>query len=95
MEEISFRTGKRHSVVLYHLEQLTEWRLVEVVKNARYSEKGRRTIWGLNLKYPNLIRTVYKRVLQFFYTHNELEKMCNINTNSRIKLSGFSVSKIN
>jgi DNA-binding transcriptional ArsR family regulator len=85
VEEIAFRTGKRHSVVIYHLEQLTGWKLVEVVKNGRYGEKGRRNIWGLNLRYPNLINSIYSRILKFFYTQSELEKMCNSNKNVRTK----------
>jgi DNA-binding transcriptional ArsR family regulator len=85
VEEIAFRTGKRHSVVIYHLEQLTNWKVVEVVKNGRYGMKGRRNIWGLNLKYPNLINSIYSRIIKFFYTQSELEKMCNINTNVRMR----------
>jgi len=85
VEEIAFKLGKRHSVVIYHLEQLEKWRLVDVVKNGRYGEKGRRNIWGLNLNFPNLVNGVYSRILKFFYTQSELEKMCNKNTNVRMK----------
>ena len=85
VEEISFRTGKRHSVIIYHLEQLVDWKLVEIVKNGVYGNKNKRSIWGLNLKYPNLIHTVYGRILKFFYTQSELDKMCNVNQNVRKK----------
>lgn len=83
VEDIAHRIGKRHSVVIYHLEQLTEWKLVEVVKNGKYGIKTRRSIWGLNLKYPRLIQEIYTRILKFFYTQNDLEIMCNINKNVR------------
>jgi len=84
VEYIAHRIGKRHSLVTYHLEQLAEWKLVEVVKNNRYGSKVKRSIWGLNLKYPNLIREIYTRILKIFFTQNDLEKMCNINRNARI-----------
>jgi DNA-binding transcriptional ArsR family regulator len=85
VEEMAFRIGKRHSVIIYHLEQLANWKIVEVVKSGRYGIKGRRNIWGLNMKFPNLISSVYSRIIKFFYTQNELEKMCNVNTNVRTR----------
>ena len=48
VEEIAHRLGKRHSIVTYHLEQLAEWKLVEVVKNNKYGSKVKRSIRGLN-----------------------------------------------
>ena len=84
VEDMAHRIGKRHSIVIYHLEQLAEWKLVEVVKNNIYGSKEKRSIWGLNLKYPNLIREIYTRILKIFFTQNDLEKMCNINRNARI-----------
>jgi DNA-binding transcriptional ArsR family regulator len=84
VEEIARSLGKRHSVIIYHLEQLNYKRLVEVVKNFNYGSKGRRSIWGLNLKYPSLVQEVYSHTLKFFYTPDELEKMCSINKNARI-----------
>lgn len=83
VEEIARRIGKRHSVIIYHLEQLLKWRIVEIVKSVKYGASIKRSLWGLNLAYPNLLREIYSRVLKFFYTHNELEKMCSVNKNVR------------
>jgi len=83
VEELSKKLGKRHSVIIHHLEQLSKWNLVNVVKNYNHGNKLRRSIWGLNLKLPNLIYNVYGHILKFFYTHDELEKMTSINKNVR------------
>ena len=82
-EEIARKTGKRHSVVIYHLEQLHNWQLVGVVKLTGYGFKQRRSIWGLNLKYPNLVKEVYGYLLKTFYTAKDLDSMCNVNKNVR------------
>jgi len=83
VEELAKRLGKRHSVIIHHLEQLSRWKLIGVVKTSSYGSKQRRCIWGLNLKYPNLIYNIYGHILKFFYTQNELEKMCSVNKNTR------------
>ena len=87
VEEIARRLGKRHSVIIYHLERLLSWKIVKVVKSVEYRNAGKRTIWGLNLEYPNLIREIYSRILKFFFTEKELDKMCNINKNVRKQIS--------
>ena len=83
VEEISHRLGKRHSVVIHHLEKLMDWKIVDVVKTYKYGRKQRRSIWGLNLRYPNLIKDVYSYLLKTFYTISELEELCNINQSAR------------
>lgn len=83
VEEIARRLGKRHSVVIYHLERLTDWKIVKIVKSVEYGDTEKRTIWGLNIDYPDLIREIYSRVLKFFFTQKELDKMCSINRNVR------------
>jgi len=83
VEDIARRIGKRHSVVIYHLERLLEWRIVKIIKSVEYGNTEKRTIWGLNLEYPNLMREVYTRILKFFFTQKELDKMCSINRNVR------------
>jgi DNA-binding transcriptional ArsR family regulator len=83
VEEIAQKLGKRHSVVIHHLEKLSEWKVVDVVKTSKYGSKERRSIWGLNLKYPNLVQSVYSHMLKTFFTVNDLEKMCSVNVNVR------------
>jgi len=83
VEEISHRLGKRHSVIIHHLEKLMDWKIVDVVKSYKYGRKQRRSIWGLNLRYPNLIKDVYSYLLKTFYTISELEELCNVNQTAR------------
>ena len=85
VEEISKRLGKRHSVIIYHLERLLNWNVVKIVKSTQYGNTEKRVIWGLNLDYPNLVKEVYSRVLKLFFTQKELDKMCSINRNTRHK----------
>lgn len=83
VEEMARKLGKRHSVIIHHLEKLMDWKIVEVVKNYKYGDKSKRSVWGLNLRYPNLISNLYNYMIKTFYTVSELEKMCNININVR------------
>jgi len=83
VEEISHRLGKRHSVVIHHLEKLMEWKIVDVVRTFKYGRKQKRSIWGLNLKYPNLVQNVYAHMLKTFYTVSELDKTCSVNKSVR------------
>ncbi len=84
VEEIANKIGKRHSVVIHHLEKLMEWKVVDVVKTYKYGNRQKRSIWGLNLKYPNLVQNVYSYMIKTFYNVNELDRMCCINRNVRI-----------
>jgi DNA-binding transcriptional ArsR family regulator len=83
VEDIAQKLGKRHSVVIHHLEKLYKWKVVDVVKTSNYGDKQRRSIWGLNLKYPNLVQSVYSHMLKTFFTVNDLERMCSVNVNVR------------
>ena len=88
VEEISYRLGKRHSVIIHHLEKLMSWKIVDVIRSFSYGNKQKRSIWGLNLKYPNLVESIYSHMLKTFYTSSELDKMCNVNKNAReVKLA--------
>lgn len=83
VEDMAQRLGKRHSVIIHHLEKLMEWKIVDVVRTFKHGGKERRSIWGLNLKYPNIVQNVYSHMLKTFYTVNELERMCSINRSVR------------
>ncbi|NIM47401.1 MAG: hypothetical protein GTN40_04575 [Candidatus Aenigmarchaeota archaeon] len=83
VERISHKLGKRHSVVIHHLEKLQYWRLVDVVKHDDYGTRKKRSIWGLNLTYSKLIKELYVYLLKTFYTVEELERLCNVNVNVR------------
>jgi len=83
VEELSYKLGKRHSVIIHHLEKLFDWKIVDVIRTSKYGSRQKRSIWGLNLKYPNLIQTIYSHMLKTFYTQNELDKMCSINKCTR------------
>jgi len=83
VEEIASKLGKRHSVIIHHLEMLEGWKLVKVVKHSNYGDKTRRRVWGLNLECPAVVAEIYRYALKNFYTQKELESMCSINKNVR------------
>ncbi len=86
VEEIAYKLGKRHSVVIHHLEKLNQCKIVEIIRLLKYGDKERRSIWGLNMKYPNLVQTVYTHMLKTFYTANELDRLCSINKDARSEI---------
>jgi len=86
VEEIAYKLGKRHSVVIHHLEKLNQCKIVEIIRLLKYGDKERRSIWGLNMKYPNLVQTVYTHMLNTFYTANELDRLCSINKDARSEI---------
>ena len=92
VEEMSFKLGKRHSVVIHHLEKLSDWKIVDVVKSFKHGNRERRSIWGLNLKYPNLVQGIYSHMLKTFYTPTKLDKMCCIDKNIRKTLLIVGIS---
>ncbi|MEM5794141.1 MAG: winged helix-turn-helix domain-containing protein [Candidatus Aenigmatarchaeota archaeon] len=79
VEELCFKLGIKPSVCIHHLEKLADWKLVEVRKSRKYGEKSRRSIWGLNLKYPNWILECYKNIRNYFFTEKELEEITSKN----------------
>ena len=85
VEEIARKLGKRHSVIIYHLEKLKGWKLVSIVKSYKYGNKEKRSIWGLDLRYVNLIQNLYSHMTKTLYTMKDLEEMCSINKNVRME----------
>jgi len=83
VEDLCFRLGIRPTVCLYHLEKLKDCNLTEVKKNQKYGKKTRRSIWGLNLKYPSWIQECYKMTKNYFFSERELVGMININKSFR------------
>ena len=84
VEDICFKLGIRQSLCIHHLEKLMDCRLVDVKKNQRYGNKTRRSIWGLDLRYPNWILECYKSVRSHFFSEKDLDKITNINKSLRI-----------
>jgi DNA-binding transcriptional ArsR family regulator len=85
VEDIAKKLGKRHSVIIYHLEKLKEWKLVSIVRSYKYGSKKKRSIWGLDLRYTNLIQDLYAHMTKTLYTMKDLEEMCSINRNVRME----------
>jgi len=83
VENLCFKLGIRQSVCIHHLEKLNEWKLIEVKKNQKYGKKTRRSIWGLDLRYPNWILECYKNIRTHFFSEKELDKITNINKSLR------------
>ncbi len=84
VEELSFRLGIRQSICIHHLEKLNEWKLLEVKKTQKYGNKSRRSIWGLNLRYPNWIMECYKNIRSYFFSEKELEELTSKNKGFRV-----------
>jgi DNA-binding transcriptional ArsR family regulator len=84
VEYLCYKLGIRPSVCIHHLEKLEEWRLIEVKKNQRYGKKTRRSIWGLNLRYPDWISECYKSLRTHFFSEKELNQITNINKSLRV-----------
>lgn len=59
VSELKDKLKLHHSTVIYHLEKLQEYKLVEPV-----SQAGKRRYWRLDLKYPKWIERVHN------YTQN-------------------------
>jgi len=86
VEQLSFKLGIRPTVCIHHLEKLEKWKLVEVKKRQNYGNKERRTIWGLNLRYPSWVLECYKNIRTFFFSEKELKEITSRNKSFR-KLS--------
>jgi len=85
VEELSFSLGIRPTITIHHLERLEQWKLLEVKKNQKFGQKERRSIWGLDLKYPNWILECYKTIRTQFFTEKQLNDITQKNRSARIK----------
>jgi hypothetical protein len=83
VEELAFRLGTRPRVIIFHLERMKNWKLLEVKKNQKYGNKERRSIWGIDLRYPNWILECYKTIRTHFFTEDELNEITNQNKSFR------------
>ena len=83
VEELSFRLGVSQRVVIYHLEKLKEWRIVEVKKSQKYGDKSRRSIWGLDLNNTNWVIRCYNNIVKHFFDERELEQLTTKNKSFR------------
>jgi DNA-binding transcriptional ArsR family regulator len=84
VEEICFKMGIRQSICIHHLERLLDWKLVEIKKNQRYGKRTRRSIWGLDLRYPDWILECYKSIRNHFFSEKDLYQITNINKSLRV-----------
>ena len=82
VEQLAYKFGTYHRIIIYHLEKLQNWKLVTVKKSSSYGKKTKRSIWGLDLKYPNWVLEVYSSIQQAFEKDN-IEEIYNKNINIR------------
>lgn len=82
VEQLAYKLGTYHRIIIYHLERLQNWKLVTVKKSSSYGNKTKRSIWGLDLKYPNWILEVYSTI-KGSSEYDSLESICNKNINIR------------
>jgi hypothetical protein len=83
VEDLAFKLGIRPRVLIYHLEKMEGWKLLEVKKSQKYGNKERRSIWGLDLRYPNWVLECYKTIRTHFFTEDELNQITNKNKSFR------------
>jgi DNA-binding transcriptional ArsR family regulator len=84
VEDLAFKLGTRQSIIIHHLERLSDWKLVEVKKNQKYGKSTRRSIWGLDLRYSTWILECYKNLRNHFFSEKDLYKMTTVNKNLRM-----------
>ena len=74
-EEMAFRLGLSHRTVLYHLDILHDYELVEVRKFRKRGNKYLRSVWGLREKNGHL-KKVFTKIKNGF-CEKELDKKVN------------------
>lgn len=82
VEQLAYRLGTYHRVVIHHLERLEKWEIVKVRRMKTHGAKTRRSIWGLNLQYPNWLFEVYENI-KSSYSEDDLKKISSINSKLR------------
>jgi DNA-binding transcriptional ArsR family regulator len=83
VEEMAFRIGVRSRTVVYHLERLKQWKLVDVKKVQKHGDKSRMSIWGLNLENRDWIIKCYSNITTHFFDDAELDEMTSRNISFR------------
>jgi DNA-binding transcriptional ArsR family regulator len=93
VEYMAFRLGTYHRIIIHHLERLEKWGLVEVKRFRGTGRRGKRSVWGLNLKHPNWIFEVYGSIKAGF-TRGELKLICSRKKSMRNGIRKFRTSKL-
>lgn len=83
-ERIAYFLGISHRTVLYHLDILKEYELVEVRGFRKKGQKLMRSIWGLNSKNRIDLKRVFSRIKRKFDSV-ELDQIVNGKKNCRNK----------
>ena len=83
VEELAFKIGVRPRIIIYHLERLKEWGLVEVRKNKKHGNKNRRSIWGIDLKHPSWVMECYNSIITHFFDERKLNEFTRKNKSFR------------
>ena len=82
-EKIASNLGISHRTVLYHLDILQDYELVEVREFRKKGSKLLRSIWGLNAENKKNLNKIFGRIKRKF-NMEDLEKMITLNgKNSR------------
>ncbi len=79
-EKLSEKLGLSHRTVLYHLNVLEGFGMVEVRRHRKFGNKLVRSVWGLSEQKRN--QEIFKKIEDEFGT-SELEKLINKNSNGR------------
>ncbi len=82
VEHMSRRLGRRHSIIIYHLEALKEMGLAKVVIEKRHGNSSRRSVWGLRMDNKELVNLVRDYVFSA-YSREKLWEMTTRNLRMR------------
>ena len=74
-EKMSYRLGLSHRTVLYHLDILHDYGLVEVRKFRKKGNKLMRSVWGLKSKNGHL-KNVFSNITKNFDCGKLDERVC-------------------
>ena len=74
-EEMAFRLGLSHRTILYHLDVLHDYELVEVRKYRKRGERMMRSVWGLRQKNGQLDQ-VFSRIENDFDCKQLEQRIC-------------------
>jgi predicted ArsR family transcriptional regulator len=82
-ERIASTLGISHRTVLYHLDILKDYGLVEVREFRKKGAKLLRSVWGLNCENENSVEKIFGRICKKF-DMKEIEKMLGDNCGSAV-----------
>ena len=83
-ERMAYKLGLSHRTVLYHLDILHDYELVEVREFRKKGSKLLRSVWGLNSANKENLRRIFSKIRRKFDTQS-LDKMMTVSLEGQRK----------